>query len=129
MSLIVSCRPSFRNHWKDAFWMSIRLGRSRTCLRREKLVRARGAATLVVKRYSLPYSERENPDRRRRKTTARPVKVPEGRPPTQGKACGIPRRSNIAPKRAKWRGERRSAARYRERAEPGKARLRGEYKR
>src|SRR5215210_6368404 len=97
MSSIVSRRPSSRNHWKDAFWMSIRLGRSRTCLRREKLVRARGALTLVVKRYSLPYSERENPDRRRRKTTARPVKVPEGRPPTQGKACGIPRRPNIAP--------------------------------
>jgi hypothetical protein len=30
--------------------MSIRFGRSRTCLRREKVVRALGAATLVVKR-------------------------------------------------------------------------------
>src|SRR6266540_5107408 len=97
MSRIVSSRPSSRNHWKDAFWMSIRLGRSRTCLRREKLVRARGAATLVVKRYSLPYSERENADRRRRKTTARPVKVPESQPPTQEKACGLPRRTIIAP--------------------------------
>ena len=29
--------------------MSIRLGRSRTCFRREKLLRARGAATLLVK--------------------------------------------------------------------------------
>src|SRR5512133_3608214 len=38
--------------------MSIRFGRSRTCLRREKLVRARGAATLVVKRYSLPRKRR-----------------------------------------------------------------------
>src|SRR5437764_14871453 len=35
--------------------MSIRLGRSRTCLRREKLLRARGAATRVVKSGCLPY--------------------------------------------------------------------------
>src|SRR2546430_2656778 len=49
MSSIVSLRPSFLNHSNEAFWMSIRLGRSRTCLRREKLLRARGAATPVVK--------------------------------------------------------------------------------
>src|SRR5215216_2192303 len=48
MSSIVSRRPSSRNHWNDAFWMSIRLGRSRTCFRREKLLRARGAATPLV---------------------------------------------------------------------------------
>src|ERR671933_2151427 len=55
MSSIVSRSPSARNQSKDAFWMSIRLGSSRTCFRREKLFRATGAATLVVKRNSLPY--------------------------------------------------------------------------
>src|ERR671912_193235 len=49
MSSIVSRRPSSRNQSKLAFWMSIRLGRSRTCLRREKFLRARGAVTRVVK--------------------------------------------------------------------------------
>src|SRR5215210_7896405 len=48
MSEIVSRRPSSRNQRKDAFWMSIRLGRSRTCFRREKLLRARGAATPLL---------------------------------------------------------------------------------
>src|ERR671911_1626564 len=48
MSSIVSRRPSCMNQWKDAFWMSIRLGRSRTCFRREKLLRARGAATPLL---------------------------------------------------------------------------------
>src|SRR5918992_3810232 len=48
MSFIVSRRPSSMNQWKDAFWMSIRLGRSRTCFRREKLLRARGAATPLL---------------------------------------------------------------------------------
>src|SRR5215210_858422 len=48
MSEIVSRRPSSRNQWNDAFWMSIRLGRSRTCFRREKLLRARGAATPLL---------------------------------------------------------------------------------
>src|SRR5207248_11057688 len=50
MSSIVSRRPSSRNHWNEAFWMSIRLGRSRTCFRREYDLRARGAATLVAKK-------------------------------------------------------------------------------
>src|SRR4051794_11497557 len=49
MSLIVSRRPSSRNHWNEAFWMSIRLGRSRTFSIREKDLRARGEATFVVK--------------------------------------------------------------------------------
>src|SRR3954453_9898072 len=49
MSLIVSRRPSSRNHWNEAFWMSIRLGRSRTFSIREKDLRARGEATVVVK--------------------------------------------------------------------------------
>src|SRR5438094_4989568 len=58
MSSIVSLRPSSRNHWNEAFWMSIRLGRSRTCSRREKDVRARGEATVVVKKSSLPWDVR-----------------------------------------------------------------------
>src|SRR5215217_4268025 len=48
MSSIVSRRPSSRNQRNDAVWMSIRLGRSRTCFRREKLLRARGAATPLL---------------------------------------------------------------------------------
>src|ERR687896_1464008 len=48
MSSIVSRRPSSMNQWKDAFWMSIRLGRSRTCFRCEKLLRARGATTPLL---------------------------------------------------------------------------------
>src|SRR5918992_2141920 len=48
MSSIVSRRPSSMNHRKEAFWISIRLGRSRTCFRREKLLRARGATTPLV---------------------------------------------------------------------------------
>src|SRR6187200_574798 len=58
MSSIVSRRPSFRNHWNEAFWISIRFGSSRTCSTREKDVRARGAATLAVKRYSPPLKRR-----------------------------------------------------------------------
>src|SRR5215469_4274581 len=49
MSSIVSRRPSSRNHWNEAFWMSMRLGRSRTCSILEKDLRARGEATVVVK--------------------------------------------------------------------------------
>src|SRR4051794_41944964 len=48
MSLMVSRRPPSRNHSNDAFWMAIRFGRSRTCLRREKVFRARGAAARVL---------------------------------------------------------------------------------
>src|ERR1700745_4113709 len=74
MSSMVSRRPSSRNHWNDAFWMSIRLGRSRTCLRREKLLRARGAATRVVKSGCLPYGYEVNVEMRtgeRRRGTAK----------------------------------------------------------
>src|SRR5262245_54197622 len=72
MSSIVSLRPSFRNQSNDAFWMSIRFGSSRTSLMREKDVRARGAATLAVKRYSLPYysEESEISDRRKRRNVS-----------------------------------------------------------
>ena len=58
MSSIVSRSPSSRNHWNEAFWMSIRLGRSRTCFRRENVLRARGATAVLLKN-SLPLgSER-----------------------------------------------------------------------
>src|SRR5574338_1259734 len=57
MSSIVSRRPSARNHWNEAFWMSIRLGRSRTCFRRENVLRARGATAVLLKN-SLPYVRR-----------------------------------------------------------------------
>src|SRR6478752_4781016 len=56
MSSIVSRRPSLRNHSNDAFWMSIRLGRSRTCFRREKLVRARGATVVLLKMRQPPLT-------------------------------------------------------------------------
>src|SRR5437868_9025384 len=59
MSSIVSRRPSSRNHWNEAFWMSIRLGRSRTWGRRENDLRARGEATLVVKKSGLPVDWRD----------------------------------------------------------------------
>src|ERR671937_206408 len=59
MSSIVSWRPSFMNQSKDAFWMSIRFGRSSTCFRREKLLRARRAATLLVKKRDLPLGRVE----------------------------------------------------------------------
>src|SRR5262245_52596470 len=54
MSSIVSRSPSFRNQSKDSRWMSIRLGRSRTCLRREKDLRARGAVTVWAKEIVPP---------------------------------------------------------------------------
>src|SRR6188472_4704689 len=53
MSAIVSERPSVMNQSKEAFWISIRLGRSRTYFRREKLFRARREATLLVKNRDL----------------------------------------------------------------------------
>src|ERR1044072_7024856 len=58
MSSMGSRSPSFLNQSNDAFWMSIRFGSSRTCSTREKDVRARGAATLAVKRYSPPLKRR-----------------------------------------------------------------------
>src|ERR1051326_1524787 len=88
MSSIVSRRPSSRNHWNEAFWMSIRLGRSRTCSRREKDLRARGEATFVVKENSLPWDVRDQATRAvrltdERGTSAQPVRVPDMTPPPQ----------------------------------------------
>src|SRR2546421_12989932 len=54
MSSMVSRRPSLRNQSKDSRWMSIRLGRSRTCLRREKDLRAAGAVTVWAKEIVPP---------------------------------------------------------------------------
>src|SRR5947209_14941045 len=50
MSSMVSRSPSLRNQSNDSRWMSIRLGRSRTCLRRENDLRARGAVTELAKK-------------------------------------------------------------------------------
>src|SRR3978361_2257473 len=58
MSSMVSRRPSSRNHLNEAIWMSIRFGSSRTFSMREKDLRARGDATLVVNRKSLPWDVR-----------------------------------------------------------------------
>src|SRR5712691_10629520 len=91
MSSIVSRSPSFRNHPNEAFWMSIRWGRSRTCFRRENDLRARGAATVAVKRYSLPLRRNENQKIWTGEdggTSAQPLRVPKDRPPSQGRSCG-----------------------------------------
>src|SRR5918992_4867792 len=78
MSRMVSFRPSDLNQSNETFWMSIRLGRSRTCFKREKLFRARGAATLVVKRYSLPQNWRfAKMDRRKRRDVGATLKGSE----------------------------------------------------
>ena len=53
---IVSRSPSSMNHWKEAFWMSMRFGRSRTCFRREKDLRALGAARVLLN-LAPPYFE------------------------------------------------------------------------
>src|SRR5215217_3036680 len=85
MSSIVSRSPSFRNQSNEAFWMSMRLGRSRTCLRREKLLRARGAATFVVNRYSLPcWRSGGKRTGGRGRTTAQPRRVAKAAPAAQG---------------------------------------------
>src|SRR5437879_12412886 len=91
MSSIVSRRPSLRNQPNEAFWMSIRWGRSRTCFRRENDLRARGAATVAVKRYSLPLRRNENQKIWTGEdggTSAQPLRVPKDRPPPQERPCG-----------------------------------------
>src|SRR5919198_2527742 len=88
MSSIVSRRPSSRNHRKEAFWMSIRLGRSRTCLRREKLLRARGAATGVVNGKVPPLSKKTAAGFTNRRTWAQPARVPDQGSQPQGCPCG-----------------------------------------
>src|SRR5207237_10366781 len=111
MSSIVSRRPSSRNQENEAFWMSIRLGRSRTCFRREKLVRARGAATLLVKCGSLPLRlAAVCTDGRTGGTSAQPARVPDRPHPTQGHAAPDPgyRRALYLATREKERGAGRA---------------------
>src|SRR5919198_6121466 len=103
MSSIVSRRPSFRNQSKEAFWMSIRLGRSRTCFRREKLLRARGAATVVVKvGISLPYGSEGGTGQNVGGTAQHSGK----RPPSarQASRTGRVLRRTIANRLEKWKG-------------------------
>src|SRR5438445_13198123 len=85
MSSIVSLRPSSRNHWNEAFWMSIRLGRSRTFSILEKDLRARGEATLLVKEEASLGDVRAQANFRRANvrtdgTSAQPARVPEVTP-------------------------------------------------
>src|SRR6185503_20157250 len=91
MSLIVSRRPSSRNHWNEAFWMSMRLGSSRTFSIREKDLRARGEATLVVKERASLGDVRNSGDLRRAGvrtdgTSAQPARIPIGPSLPQAKA-------------------------------------------
>src|SRR5689334_23559502 len=97
MSSMVSRRPSSRNHWNEAFWMSIRLGRSRTFSIREKDLRARGEATFVVKEKAslgdeqnsgvCGRAERRAVVRRRGGTSAQPARIPTRPPYTQAEAA------------------------------------------
>src|SRR3954465_6550624 len=57
MSSIVSRGAVLRNQSNDCRGMSMRWGGSRTCLRREKDLRARGAATVWVTENSLPLHD------------------------------------------------------------------------
>src|SRR5262245_55808578 len=108
MSSMVSRSPSLRNQSNDAFWMSIRCGSSRTCFTREKEVRARGAATLVVKRYSLPQNGETDEKSRTGEnggTSARLARVAKTHAATQGT---LPAGSAFGPNRSarspKWEG-------------------------
>src|SRR5712691_9159433 len=92
MSPIVSRRPSSRNHWNEDFWMAIRLGRSRTFSMREKEVRARGEATVVVKEEaSLGGRAKSGGFRRAGEltsgTSAQPVSIPTQPPLPQANAA------------------------------------------
>src|SRR5262245_30845919 len=105
MSLMVSRRPSSRNQSNDAFWMSIRFGRSRTCFRREKPLRARGAtAPLVNYEASLENGLRIC----RRTSTAGTGQLSE-----TGQACARgtwpPRRSPASIAQVSWVPERPGA--------------------
>src|SRR4051812_5985661 len=87
MSSIVSRRPSFRNHSNDAFWMSIRLGRSRTCFRREKLVRARGATVVLLKMRQPPLTACRVGGAR--KPGTEPRRIADARAPPQPLGSGV----------------------------------------
>src|ERR1044072_7530035 len=87
MSSIVSRRPSFRNHSNDAFWISIRLGRSRTCFRREKLVRARGATVVLLKMRQPPLTACRVGGAR--KLGAEPRRIADAHAPPQPLGSGV----------------------------------------
>src|SRR6184192_1447605 len=121
MSSMVSLSPSFRNQSNDSRWMSIRLGRSRTCLRRENDLRARGAVTeLAKKKASLtgyevsgeaeknacragrpdgrrnPPGYRSHPSSRKRTTRGRLSRLLQGIRPVQAAAAAA-RRERLPP--------------------------------
>src|SRR5690348_9417944 len=99
MSSMVSRRPSFRNQSNDALWMSIRFGSSRTSLIREKDVRARGAATLAVKRYSLPYYSEESENLGQAKTGGTSARTCKG---TQRRGTNARQAPTEAAHRPSW---------------------------
>src|SRR4051794_851682 len=81
--------------------MSIRLGRSRTWGRREKVLRARGEATLVVKESGLPVdwrglaksggANRRTSVTSRQDVGAQPTRIAIGPPSPQATPCGVRR--------------------------------------
>src|SRR5262245_32537345 len=83
MSSMVSRRPSLRNHSNEAFWMSIKLGRSRTCFRREKLLRARGATVVLLKMRQPPLTACGDGDGGARKARAEPRRLADRHTPPQ----------------------------------------------
>src|SRR5215210_1786468 len=93
MSSIVSRRPPFSvstSQEKDFFWMSIRLGTSRTLSRRAKLRRVRGASTAA--KTATPQGDRGRQERGRGccrgNQKARPAKIAQGEPdPCEGRSA------------------------------------------
>src|SRR3954465_5846178 len=108
MSSIVSLSPSRRNQSNDSRWISIRLGRSRTCLRRENDLRARGAVTVWAKKNSLPYWLRNEGPSREKGEQKR-----GGRKKKGWQEGGVSGRRPNPPGEQRWPGSRKQAARTR----------------
>src|SRR5215213_1182651 len=93
MSSIVSRRPPFSvstSQAKDFFWISMRLGTSRTLSRRAKLRRVRGASTAA--KTATPQGDRGRQERGRgccrSNQKARPAKIAQGEPdPCEGRSA------------------------------------------
>src|SRR4051795_412230 len=93
MSSIVSRRPPFSvstSQAKDFFWISMRLGTSRTLSRRAKLRRVRGASTAA--KTATPQGDRGRQERGRGccrgNQKARPAKIAQGEPdPCEGRSA------------------------------------------
>src|SRR3954466_2511704 len=93
MSSIVSRRPPFSvstSQAKDFFWMSIRLGTSRTLSRRAKFRRVRGASTAA--KGATPQGTRRTAERGARVLPggikARPSKIAQGQTdPCEGRSA------------------------------------------